>query len=99
MTRRQQQTASQALFPLSVLLPSSPCPTSASITTMACPVGVEGLAAWAAAHRARPGRLITGGLRFAFYWRMSTEDNQDPVTSRSSQLGQALPAGSDESRR
>ena len=30
-----------------------------------------------------------GGLRFAFYGRVSTEDYQDPVTSRVRQLGQA----------
>ena len=30
-----------------------------------------------------------GGLRFAFYGRVSTEDWQDPVTSRARQLGQA----------
>ena len=34
-----------------------------------------------------PGR---GGLRFAFYGRVSTEDWQDPVTSRARQLQQAL---------
>ena len=46
--------------------------------------------AWAARtghHRAVvPGG---GGLRFAFYGRVSTEDWQDPVTSRARQLGQA----------
>jgi site-specific DNA recombinase len=30
-----------------------------------------------------------GGLRFAFYGRVSTEDYQDPVTSRARQFGQA----------
>jgi DNA invertase Pin-like site-specific DNA recombinase len=35
---------------------------------------------------AEPGR---GELRFAFYGRVSTEDYQDPVTSRARQLGQA----------
>lgn len=33
-----------------------------------------------------PGR---GGLRFAFYGRVSTEDYQDPLTSLARQLGQA----------
>jgi site-specific DNA recombinase len=33
-----------------------------------------------------PGR---GGLRFAFYGRVSTEDHQDPVTSRARQRDQA----------
>ena len=50
----------------------------------------EELLAWAerAGHRpaAGPGR---GGMRFAFYGRVSTEDHQDPVTSRARQLGQA----------
>ena len=51
---------------------------------------MDGLLAWAerAGRRpaAEPGR---GGLRFAFYGRVSTEDYQDPVTSRARQLGQA----------
>ena len=37
-------------------------------------------------HRAEP---VRGELRFAFYGRVSTEDYQDPVTSRARQLGQA----------
>jgi site-specific DNA recombinase len=32
---------------------------------------------------------VRGGLRFAFYGRVSTEDWQDPVTSRARQLVQA----------
>jgi len=51
---------------------------------------MDGLLAWAerAGRRpaAEPGR---GGPRFAFYGRVSTEDYQDPVTSRARQLGQA----------
>ena len=45
--------------------------------------------------RSRHGRSgrgaagLRGGLRFAFYGRVSTEDYQDPVTSRARQLGQA----------
>ena len=35
---------------------------------------------------AEPGR---GGLRFVFYGRVSTEDYQDPVTSRARQRDQA----------
>jgi site-specific DNA recombinase len=50
----------------------------------------DGLLAWAEragrSPAAEPGR---GGLRFAFYGRVSTEDYQDPVTSRVRQLGQA----------
>jgi site-specific DNA recombinase len=57
----------------------------------------DALASWAersGRHRAaEPGQ---GSLRFAFYGRVSTEDYQDPVTSRARQLGQAaaLVAGS-----
>jgi site-specific DNA recombinase len=32
--------------------------------------------------RCRAGECGVGGLRFAFYGRVSTEDWQDPVTSR-----------------
>ena len=38
----------------------------------------------------RPGR---GGLRFAFYGRVSAEDWQDPVTSRARQRDQAAAPG------
>jgi len=45
--------------------------------------GGDTLVLWAERSRCRgagePGR---GGLRFAFYGRVSTEDCQDPVTSR-----------------
>ena len=52
--------------------------------------GGDGLVAWAA----RSGRPesrgpVRGGLRFVFYGRVSTEDWQDPVTSRARQLQQA----------
>ena len=53
-------------------------------------VGADGLLAWAERTgrrpAAQPGR---GALRFVFYGRVSTEDWQDPVTSRARQLGQA----------
>ena len=52
--------------------------------------GGDGLVAWAArSGRSQirgPGR---GGLRFVFYGRVSTEDWQDPVTSRARQREQA----------
>jgi hypothetical protein len=32
---------------------------------------------------------VSGGLRFALYWRVSTEDHQDPVTSRQWQFDRA----------
>jgi hypothetical protein len=52
--------------------------------------GVDTLAVWAGRvenRRAAPPR--TGRLRFAFYGRVSTEDYQDPVTSRARQWHQA----------
>jgi site-specific DNA recombinase len=50
----------------------------------------DGLVAWAEASGHRQGeRHAEGGLRFAFYGRVSTEDWQDPVTSRARQLEQA----------
>jgi site-specific DNA recombinase len=39
--------------------------------------------------RRRGGDRASGGLRFVFYGRVSTEDWQDPVTSRSRQREQA----------
>jgi hypothetical protein len=49
--------------------------------------GRDGLVAWAA----RSGRPesrgpVRGGLRFVFYGRVSTEDWQDPVTSRARRM-------------
>jgi site-specific DNA recombinase len=50
----------------------------------------DGLAAWAerAGRRTVTGP-VRGRLRFAFYARVSTEDHQDPVTSRARQRDQA----------
>jgi site-specific DNA recombinase len=49
-----------------------------------------GLVEWAGqSGRRRPGSPSRGVLRFAFYGRVSTEDWQDPVTSRARQLAQA----------
>src|ERR1051326_7842061 len=39
--------------------------------------------------RRRAGGAARGGLRFVFYGRVSTEDWQDPVTSRARQREQA----------
>ena len=52
--------------------------------------GVDSLLAWAerSGHQ-RAAEPCTGGLRFAFYGRVSTEDRQDPVTSRARQRDQA----------
>jgi len=45
-----------------------------------------GLVAWAEeSGRRRAGVPVQGGLRFAVYGRVSTEDWQDPVTSRARQ--------------
>ena len=52
--------------------------------------GGDGLLAWAErSGQRRPGGPARGGLRFVFYGRVSTEDWQDPVTSRARQRGQA----------
>jgi site-specific DNA recombinase len=52
--------------------------------------GGGGLLAWAdRAGRRRVTEPRHGGLRFAFYGRVSTEDWQDPVTSRARQREQA----------
>ena len=47
------------------------------------------LAAWAEGLGGQAGIRSRGCLRFAFYGRVSTEDWQDPVTSRARQLAQA----------
>jgi site-specific DNA recombinase len=52
--------------------------------------GSGGLAEWAEATGRRRGEVAgRGGLRFAFYGRVSTEDHQDPVTSRARRLSLA----------
>ena len=52
--------------------------------------GCNRLAAWAGQlDRRRSGNSAHGGLRFAFYGRVSTEDWQDAVTSRARQREQA----------
>jgi DNA invertase Pin-like site-specific DNA recombinase len=53
-------------------------------------VGGDTLLLWAerSGHR-RVSELRRGGLRFAFYGRVSTEDYQDPVSSRARQRDQA----------
>src|SRR5713226_234255 len=53
-------------------------------------LGGDGLLAWAERTGHRPAAdQRRGGLRFAFYGRVSTEDYQDPVTSRARQRDQA----------
>ena len=53
--------------------------------------GGDALAAWAERLAGRRDTLRGRGcLRFAFYGRVSTEDWQDPVTSRARQLAQAV---------
>ncbi len=52
--------------------------------------GGDGLVAWAArSGRPQTGGTGRGGVRFVFYGRVSTEDWQDPVTSRARQREQA----------
>ena len=53
--------------------------------------GGDVLASWAESlGRRQDGMRGRGCLRFAFYGRVSTEDWQDPVTSRARQLQQAV---------
>jgi hypothetical protein len=52
--------------------------------------GGDVLSSWAEKLSTRTGKRARGVLRFAFYGRVSTEDWQDPVTSRARQLQQAL---------
>ena len=52
--------------------------------------GGDALAVWAErTGRGRAGGHERGGLQFAFYGRVSTEDHQDPVTSLARQQAQA----------
>lgn len=45
------------------------------------------LGAWAVRHRGAVAHApAPAGLRFAFYGRVSTEDHQDPATSKGGQL-------------
>jgi DNA invertase Pin-like site-specific DNA recombinase len=63
-------------------------PASAAVPGL--PGGAAGLAAWAEqSGRRKAGGPACGCLRFAFYGRVSTEDWQDPVTSRARQREQA----------
>src|SRR5689334_17298046 len=52
--------------------------------------GGDVLSSWAEKLTSRAGKRARGVRRFAFYGRVSTEDWQDPVTSRARQLQQAL---------
>lgn len=85
---RRQQTAIPALFTLPSVTERHLKPTV--VTTTNYSGASEGLVGWATGRARRPARLVAGGLRFAFYWRVSTEDHQDPVTSRAWQLRRAL---------
>src|SRR6266581_3760009 len=51
--------------------------------------GADLLSAWVKRISPRPAVQEQAGLRFAFYGRVSTEDWQDPVTSRARQREQA----------
>ena len=55
-----------------------------------CGAGGDVLASWAESLSGRAGKRARGVLRFAFYGRVSTEDWQDPVTSRARQREQAV---------
>ena len=51
--------------------------------------GGDVLSSWAEKLTSRAGKRARGVRRFAFYGRVSTEDWQDPVTSRARQREQA----------
>jgi hypothetical protein len=51
--------------------------------------GVDVLAAWVQRTGSQAGERAHASVRFAFYGRVSTEDWQDPVTSRTRQRDQA----------
>src|SRR5258707_6491015 len=55
--------------------------------------GGDVLAEWAQSLASQTAGRSRGRLRFAFYGRVSTEDWQDPVTSRARQLQQAVRLG------
>jgi site-specific DNA recombinase len=86
---RRQQIAIPALFSRPSVPPSPVC-SGPGVDATVRPNRTDGLAAWAAGRVRRSSRPVAGGLRFAFYWRVSTEDHQDPVTSRAWQLRRAL---------
>jgi site-specific DNA recombinase len=52
--------------------------------------GGDVLAEWVQSLTSQTAGRSRGRLRFAFYGRVSTEDCQDPVTSRARQLQQAV---------
>src|SRR6266699_505627 len=54
-----------------------------------CGAGGDVLTSWAENLSGRAGKRARGVLRFVFYGRVSTEDWQDPVTSRARQREQA----------
>jgi len=93
---RRKQVEIPALFSLS----SAATPQRVPVQAASAPArpgtadldrpGQDLLASWAVGRARRVAEAAVGGLRFAFYWRVSTEDHQDPVTSRAWQLGQAL---------
>ena len=96
MVKRQQAATTPALFDLSALqgprrapAPGAVSPAGPSVPDLSRS-DHDLLGAWARGRARQVTVAAVGGLRFAFYWRVSTEDHQDPVTSRAWQLGQAL---------
>jgi site-specific DNA recombinase len=87
MRPRREGYDTPALFPLTPLV------RAVGVADLAANPrpGADGsdLAGWARGRSRRRAAIGTEGLRFAFYWRVSTEDHQDPVSSREWQLGRA----------
>jgi len=85
--------ARQAALGMTALFSAPPAlPVAQDTAPVAeCSVGGADLAAWARDHGHSRRQFLAepSGLRFAFYWRVSTEDHQDPVSSRQWQLDRA----------
>jgi len=85
--------ARQAALGMTALFSAPPAlPVAQDTAPVAeCSVGDADLAAWARDHGHSRRRILAepSGLQFAFYWRVSTEDHQDPVSSRQWQLDRA----------
>src|SRR4051794_31293322 len=86
MSSSRSNDGASALFPLPTALATAVVNSPATIASDA--TGSD-LVSWSQG-RSRPRMPAEpAGLRFAFYWRVSTEDHQDPVSSRQWQLDRA----------
>jgi site-specific DNA recombinase len=82
---RHRVAGAKPLYLATVVDPCSRPLTSGAIAD----VTSDHLGAWANRRKRRSTAAPVGGLRFAFYGRVSTEDHQDPETSKAWQLQRA----------